>query len=445
MHQRWENLRWYLETHAVKFLPLLLLFACGIFVVAPYLFNSVSRLNPIAKRNASAKATAEAQANWQVETIDTAVSDLRGFEYSPVYINLIKPKEISNVFDQLPRYEKKELLANFKAMLVSFNFIPSDFDIEAYMTQGDNLGLLGFYSPYLGEIYIVNDEYNFGHAEEVVYAHEAVHAIQDQTFGLPDEYDLRRKLLSFEGDLPYLALVEGEARFIEEQFLNSDYFDESERETILADLSTFTPEQQEKIEQTPPALIHGSQFPYQAGSEFVGTLYETGGWQLINEAWDKPPKSTEQILHPEKYLAEEIAQAVLIPFPGQPWQSIDTGVLGEFYLREYLSQQLSTEVVETAATGWGGDAYKILSRRQQGEDDIALIFHTVWDTKQDHEEFWQAYIQYADNHYATNSETTSDYLCWTNDDATCLSDNGEHIIIVRASDLETALDLISTQ
>jgi len=440
-----SNLRWYLATHAVKFLPLILLLACGIFVAITYFFDSINNLNPFARLEAKAKATIEAQVNLQVSPIDIAVSELRGTTFNPVYVNIVKPKEIGNVFEELSRYEKKELFNNYKAMLVSFNFISSDFDMESYMTRDDNLGLLGYYLPYYGEIFIVSEEYEFGQAEELVYAHEAVHAIQDQTFGLPEEYDLQRKLLSFEGDLPYLALVEGEATFVEQQFLNSNYFDERDRENILVELNTFTPEQQEKLEKIPHALINGSQFPYHLGTEFVQTLYESGGWQMINKAWENPPRSTEQIIHPEKYFEGETAQAVLIPFPGQPWKSIDTGVLGEFYLREYLSQQIPTEQVIIAATGWGGDAYKILSRRQQGEDDYALIYHTVWDTKQDHQEFLQAYIQYAGNYYNANSKTISDNTCWANEDATCIFDNEEQIIIVRASDLDTAIELMSTQ
>ena len=45
-------------------------------------------------------------------------------------------------------------------------------------------------------------------------------------------------------------------------------------------------------------------FPYLRGMVFCVKLTNEGGWKAIDEAYKNPPVSTEQILHPEKYLEQ---------------------------------------------------------------------------------------------------------------------------------------------
>ncbi len=44
-------------------------------------------------------------------------------------------------------------------------------------------------------------------------------------------------------------------------------------------------------------------FPYMKGVVFCAKLTNDGGWKAIDEAYRNLPQSTEQILHPEKFLA----------------------------------------------------------------------------------------------------------------------------------------------
>ena len=54
-----------------------------------------------------------------------------------------------------------------------------------------------------------------------------------------------------------------------------------------------------------PAVIRQSMlFPYEQGLRFVRTLYAQGGWDAVNDAYRDPPRSTEQLLHPERYLGD---------------------------------------------------------------------------------------------------------------------------------------------
>ena len=55
------------------------------------------------------------------------------------------------------------------------------------------------------------------------------------------------------------------------------------------------------LERMPPILRESLLFPYTGGPSFVQRLQAQGGWDAVNAAFAKPPASTEQILHPEKY------------------------------------------------------------------------------------------------------------------------------------------------
>ncbi len=75
------------------------------------------------------------------------------------------------------------------------------------------------------------------------------------------------------------------------------------------------------------------------------------------------PATTEQILHPEKYLSDEGA----LPVPGVPdagpgWKEADDGTVGEFFTREILRQDAEEIGADAAAAGWGGDEYRFFRR-----------------------------------------------------------------------------------
>ena len=54
----------------------------------------------------------------------------------------------------------------------------------------------------------------------------------------------------------------------------------------------------------PLILRRQLEFPYDGGLPFVTALYDQGGCDAVNAAIQTPPASTEQVLHPEKYLRQ---------------------------------------------------------------------------------------------------------------------------------------------
>jgi hypothetical protein len=236
--------------------------------------------------------------------------------------------------------------------------------------------VLGFYRDDDSTLYIVQRSDGLGPVEEYTAAHELTHALQDQHFGI-------KKLgLDTPGQsdraLGALSLVEGDASLAGVHW--------SQRNLSLADLGEIIkaasePTAQEALDALPPIVRESLTFPYAQGLEFVLGLQATGGWGAVDAAFAKPPASTEQVLHPEKYASGEAPVAVALPSGlaaglGSGWSLAYEDTLGELGLRAWLAQASEKAAADAAATGWGGDRAG-LYRGPNGA--WAIVLRTAWD------------------------------------------------------------------
>jgi hypothetical protein len=224
-------------------------------------------------------------------------------------------------------------------------------------------GAAAYYDPKEKELFILGDAVPAGPAlTEFVLSHELDHALEDQVFGLPPS--VRR---NDDRALAETALVEGSATA-----LMTDY---AAKFLSVSDLLSDTAALPAETEGLPPIILAQVQFAYFGGQRFVDELRRTveGGWDLVDFAYEgRAPASTEQILHPEKYLADEAPLPVgRVPGAGSGWKEIDSGVVGEFVTREILRHEAEELGADAAAEGWGGDRYRLF--RRDGADEACGI------------------------------------------------------------------------
>ena len=70
------------------------------------------------------------------------------------------------------------------------------------------------------------------------------------------------------------------------------------------------PEQTKILDAMPDILKETLLFPYTSGLNMVLAAQTSGGWPAVNAMFARPPASTEQVLHPDKYAAAEAPIAV---------------------------------------------------------------------------------------------------------------------------------------
>jgi hypothetical protein len=168
-----------------------------------------------------------------------------------------------------------------------------------------------------------------------------------------------------------LALIEGSATFVMERYLLRHFSAGDALTGLLGSALSSGP-------KLPKFLMDQLLFPYTGGMAFVQALVDEarGRWTLVNLAERvRPPDSTEQILHPEKYLRVEQPLPVSLDVHlGAGWRRVAAGTWGEFQTRE---------LVGAAAAGWGGDRYELW----QGPGGNVLAMRWRWDTRRDAREF----------------------------------------------------------
>lgn len=332
------------------------------------------------------------QSQTEIEDITADVSQLRQLpEQKPIALTVLSRDELREDYKALieEEYPRDEQYADMRE-LFAFGLIDEQMDFGELYSELYGEQVLGYYDSETGKMVVVRDNNKSGSftaVEQVTYAHEIVHALQDQNFDL-DAGPLAREEVSDDQSLAVTALIEGDASFTEVQYIleRPELLDAYLEEAQGAEIDTSA------LDAAPFIIGDTMIFPYDQGYTFVEALYNDGGWATVDAAFANPPASTEQILHPEKFLSGEQPVDVQVnDFSGalgDDWTVWDTNTFGEYQIRVILQNtSMSDQQAEVAASGWGGDTYVVA-----GTDDIdAIHWVTAWDTEQDANEFARAW------------------------------------------------------
>jgi hypothetical protein len=222
----------------------------------------------------------------------------------------------------------------------------------------------------------------------MTFAHEYVHALQDYQFDLNHVF---AEELSGDALLAARSLPEGDARLVEDLFTRQNIGQDEIEYNIYRYLFREHP----RLEGVSPALGIFTYFPYTAGEYFVIYLFIQGdfSWDLVNQAYQKLPASTEQVMHPEKYLAGEMPTPVtlpdLAPALGSGWHEIDRDVLGEAGFLVWLVDRVDQPTAINGAAGWDGDSYTLWV---DGANRRLLAESSIWATEAEAAEFVDAFV-----------------------------------------------------
>jgi hypothetical protein len=121
-------------------------------------------------------------------------------------------------------------------------------------------------------------------------------------------------------------------------------------------------------------------FPYLDGAEFMH-WWRTSGPKDTLPYGPRMPVSTEQILHPARYLGQdEPVPLAFAPDTGVAYED----VLGENEIRVLLATLAGSDEVQTVVPiGWGGDRYRVY----ETPAGPALVWYVVWDDQRSADRF----------------------------------------------------------
>lgn len=253
-----------------------------------------------------------------------------------------------------------DLIEGTRELLFALNLTRADFDYFANLLLLYGTQLAGFYDPQQKEMVLLDD---LGvDAQEATLWHELVHALQDQN------YDLQKltKWSPEHGDQvsAIQSLAEGDATsaMMDVMLLPRGQRALDVPEAIFAQ-GIAAIEALPEVANVPSILKRSIVAPYTDGLTFTHALRREGDWASVDAAWQKPPETTEQLLHPEKYRAHERAETVPLPPapPGGPATVRYRDVLGEQTIRLVLEEWVPLDTAKKAASGWAGDRVAVFA------------------------------------------------------------------------------------
>jgi len=309
---------------------------------------------------------------------------LRAVEYEEVNEDELKAFINKKLDEEYPEDKFQNDLAAYKALgLLDDVSGIRKLLIELYTEQ-----VAAFYDPESHRLFSRSKSPFSEMLNDIILVHELTHALQDQHF------DLEKLLQQVKDDndklMARVSLVEGDATLAQIRYMLE------RRSWKLREMFGVAFQQQDKFFSAPYFVRKNLLFPYEKGVQYVTALYESNGWDAVNAAYADPPVSSEQILHPEKYIdsrddPQKVSIPDLSPVLGEGWELVSSNNLGELNTMVMFRQYLGMFRAKKPADGWDGDWYNYYVNSNNGRQ--ALIWATAWDSVKDAEEFFASYCK----------------------------------------------------
>ena len=287
-----------------------------------------------------------------------------------------------------------DVIAGQEEVLIALGAAPADFDIKASMVSLMASELAGLYEPEDQTMYLAADLE--GEERAATLSHELVHALQDQHYDLGKLIEHREERSDSLSAVHALAEGDATSAMIDAMLVGQQMSALDLPETTLSVNVRAAMELSPGAAAVPSILKRSVISPYVDGLEFVHALRRREGWASVDSAWNALPSTTEQVLHPHRFLAKEGAEQFAAPPPppdgmmsgqpvgqparsaaaaNEPLQEFYRDVFGEQSLRVVFEEWMPRTAAVDAASHWAGDQL-VAFRRDQ---DFAVAWRVRYD------------------------------------------------------------------
>jgi hypothetical protein len=365
--------------------------SAGVFLSA--LVAAVAAAAPALAERPLAERLPEAVASAQ-----KLVEKVRGVPFpGTVASAILHERDLKRILGQKLVEDLPAPFARYAASLAAVGFYDPDPGLEQKLTTLYTRQVAGFYDPAEKKFFIVPErtaETAVAGAsalglsaetllEDTLLAHELTHALQDRRLDLVPRLKSLRD--SSDGLLALEAFLEGEATVVMMDALLTRLPDEAKElfsndtlTTMMSGLAAGAAV--EGAEGVPPFFVKEMLFPYVGGTAFIQARRRTGGWTAVDVAYARPPRTTSEILHPDRAGSAHVLlntgerpSAANVP-PGMQLLYEDT--FGEWMLATLLERAGAPDAAALAAE-WQDDRVVFFEPRESlGMGPLPIGF--VW-------------------------------------------------------------------
>ena len=278
-------------------------------------------------------------------------------------------------------------------VLKKLGFLPQDFDLKSQMIDILTEQAAAFYDFKQKKLFLAS--WTPSAMQDMALVHELAHALADQHFNL-------EKYIAKSGDdddaaTARGAVVEGQASWVMTEFMARQMGQSLKSSPQLVQstvgASADAVQQFPVLGKSPLYMQQTLIFPYTGGLLFQQAVFQKQGTAGFGEVFRRPPVSSQQILHPDRYFSRAAPTKPALPAAQMPsgYKKTMEGTLGELDFQILLQQYLGEPVARETAPRWKGSRYALWESAK--EKRALLLFATEWETPEIAAKFCQHYRQ----------------------------------------------------
>jgi len=289
--------------------------------------------------------------------------------------------------DQVNHYLKDQIKRNVKpaeiraeeVTLKKFGFVPPDFDLTKTTIDLLTEQAAAFYDFHRKKLFI--SDWAAQNMRQAAIVHELGHALADQNYSLEK---FLGKDDDSEGSLAREAVTEGQASWLMLEYAarrvgKSLKDPETARQFLKEDDSDSDAGDKEyPVFSNAPLYIRSTLiFPYDEGERFQQAVFLKDGQKAFSEVFLKPPSTTSQVLHPERYFSKTDETSPVLPKPAPHTKPFVEGSVGELDERILLRQYLDQTAADDLGPKLKGGAYRIDEAKK--DHRMTLCYVSEWE------------------------------------------------------------------
>jgi len=393
--------------------------------------------------------------------------DLRGLRFiSDLPVELVNTQRMAEIVEEMLDEEiQPETDRTFSALYTMLGLMPRGSSLRADYESLVEEQVAGLYDPGGKQFYVVDIDMGsmfegmFGDLgaigsflegflggldfdmRDVVIVHELTHALDDQHFDIESRMEELLESNSDDAQLAYQSLLEGNATRIMNEFA---YGQLGVDQSMLEQISEMNISMAENMMSYSPFLERLMIVPYFKGEIFVNHILSHEGQAGLDRAFNDPPASMEQILHPERYLPNRDEPSWLSPVDLTDalngWELEATDTLGELIIGLMFEMYVTDKAGgEEIGDGWD---YDVVTSWRSPNNDLALAWVSIWDDSSEAREFFDAYCDLLEEKYPPGewSERRSNFALYTGMGLGATVERREDMVVIIEGAPEDVMD-----
>jgi hypothetical protein len=333
----------------------------------------------------------------QIDEMLRALSQITGWPvHHTVPAKMIGNDEFRTILkSHVDKSDPKKVRAE-ELTLKMFGLVPDDFSLLKETVDLFSEQVAAYYDSDKKRLFVL-DNVSTDLDRRVALVHELAHALADQQHSLI-KY-MHKNPDSDDASTARQAVMEGQATWLTWAYVASREGGKAEVPPALLDSlakAAAGSSQMPVYAQAPLYFRESLVFPYTEGLRFQDAVFRKLGQAGFEQVFDRPPLSTQNILHPDTYLNKSAPSTVKVPElreaigkQAREFRELNDGDLGEFDISVMLRQYTDEKEGAEAAQHLRGAAFRLYESKKDKLPLLACV--TEWDSAESARRYFELY------------------------------------------------------